>query len=629
MIPKQLHNKDFRFCLIRKQSKQPFEKEWEKKGYKFDDKKLLDHINSTGNYGVIGGYGRLRILDIDNIEVIDFYKELFNDTFQVKTGSGKLHIYFFSDYNTNHVLINNLGELRANNYQCVGVGSIHPSGGKYEILNDVPIKEYPKERILEILKPNIRDIATTEIQTDIKDTSGSGLEFRRVLAMIREKKSRNIIYKEMMNYRKWASSGDDYRQMTYNKAMDLFIQEQKKPKEIPLKKLSEEELKKQLKPILKKIIAILKKYMDLEQKDYLLIGIWIIGTYFHNSFRSYPYLFFNAMKGSGKSRALNLITKLSKEGIVLNSLTEAVLFRTTGTLGIDEFEGVAKKGNENLRELLNSAYKKTGKVYRMKKVSGKDGETQEVEMFEVYRPIIMANIWGMDDTLGDRCIHLILEKSVNPKIVKLVEDFEDNVQIMDIVESILKVNGHVGHCKHLQSVQQKWNDYIVQHAQHVHNVHNVHNVHIYNKINNTELLGRDLELFFPLFLISDLCGELDEMLKVSIKIVKERKEKDVYESTDVQVYDFIAQRKEEGFIKVNALTQDFRLFTGIEEKQDTWINTRWFGKSLKRLKLVKERKRSNGTLVILDIEKAKEKIKIFKEPEEEKKEEKIEQVKIK
>jgi len=36
------------------------------------------------------------------------------------------------------------------------------------------------------------------------------------------------------------------------------------------------------------------------------------------------------MKGSGKSRAMALITCLSKEGQMLNSLTEAVLFRTKG-----------------------------------------------------------------------------------------------------------------------------------------------------------------------------------------------------------------------------------------------------------------------------------------------------------
>ena len=321
------------------------------------------------------------------------------------------------------------------------------------------------------------------------------------------------------------------------------------------------------------------------------------------------------MKGSGKSRILNLVTLLSKDGIVLNSLTEAVLFRTTGTLGIDEFERVARKGNETLRELLNSAYKKTGKVYRMRKVSGKDGETQEVEEFEVYRPIIMANIWGMEDTLGDRCVQIILEKSINKKVVKLIEDFEDNLPIMEVLDLILKVNGSVGSFMLLRSVQQNWNNYVLNTSNT--SITSITSITsntsiLYNKINNTELLGRDLELFFPLFLLSDLCGRLDEMLEISIKIVKERKEKDIYESSDVQVYDFVSQRKDEGFVKVGFLTQEFRYFLGIEEKQDNWINTRWFGKSLKRLKLIKEKRRSNGMLVVLNIEKAQEKIKIFK-----------------
>ena len=627
MIPKQLCHKDFRFCLIRKQSKAPFEKEWQKNGYSFDDPKLLQHISSTGNYGVIGGYGNLRILDIDNPDVVDFYKELFKDTFQVKTGSGKLHIYILSDYDTNHVLTEGLGELRANNYQCVGVGSMHPSGGIYEVLNDVPIKEYSKEDILKILKPHIREIETTEIQTDIKDVSGSGLEFRRVLAMIRQKKTRNLIYKEMGNYRKWASSGDDYKQSTFNKAMDIFIQEQgEEKKKEEVKEIPEEELKKELKPILSKIIKVLKKYMDLEEDYYLLIAIWIIGTYFHQSFRSYPYLFFNAMKGSGKSRILNLVTLLSKDGIVLNSLTEAVLFRTKGTLGIDEFEGIGRKGNENLRELLNSAYKKTGKVFRMKKVSGKDGETQEVEKFDVYRPIIMANIWGIDETLGDRCIQLILEKSVNPKITKLIEDFENNSQINDIKSTILKGNGSYGSFMYLQGIQQNWNKYVFNVNKNntpvtpdtpvtpITPITPVPSILYYN-INKTNLLGRDLELFFPLFLISDLCGKLDEMLKISVKIVKERKEKDIYESMDVQVYDFVSQHTNTGFIRVSDLTNQFRAFCGIEDKQDNWMNTRWFGRAIKRLKLDKDKKKSSGMLIMLNIEKAQEKIKIFREPE--------------
>jgi len=489
-----------------------------------------------------------------------------------------------------------------------------------------------------LLKPYLREDIL--IEENGKDPTGSGLEYRRIIALLKEGKTREQIFKKMEQYTKWATHGKKnpkYRKDTYEKALKYVDEIEPKQKQPDL---SEEELKITLKPIYNKIIKILKKYLDLEEENYLLITTWIIGTYFHNSFRSYPYLFFNAMKGSGKSRALNLITLLSKDGIVLNSLTEAVLFRTTGTLGIDEFEGIEKKGNENLRELLNSAYKKTGKVFRMKKVSGKNGETQEVEKFDVYRPIIMANIWGMEETLGDRCIQIILEKSVNKKIVKLIEDFEQNFQIMEVLDLVSKGIGSYGSFGALQTIQQNWNNFIenvntptplntsITSIPSIPSITSITSI-LYNKINNTQLLGRDLELFFPLFLIGNLCGKLDEMLKISIRIVKERKEKDIYESMDVQVYDFISQYRNTSFVRVSDLTSQFRVFIGTQEKEDSWINTRWFGKSIKRLKLDKEKKRSNGMLVILNIDKAKEKIKMFREVEEPEEELKTEKNKMK
>ncbi len=92
-IPKQLQNPDFRFCLIRKQSKVPFEKNWQIKGYKFDDPKLIKHLKNGGNYGCIGGFGNLVVLDIDNPVLAEKMEKKLN-TFTVKTGSGGRHFYF-------------------------------------------------------------------------------------------------------------------------------------------------------------------------------------------------------------------------------------------------------------------------------------------------------------------------------------------------------------------------------------------------------------------------------------------------------------------------------------------------------------------------------------------------------
>jgi hypothetical protein len=91
----------------------------------------------------------------------------------------------------------------------------------------------------------------------------------------------------------------------------------------------------------------------LRDDYYNIVALWIIGTYVHDNFSSYPYLFFNVMRGSGKSRLMGLVASLSKNGSVLISMSESVLFRTAKgrTLCIDEFEGINKKENQALREL--------------------------------------------------------------------------------------------------------------------------------------------------------------------------------------------------------------------------------------------------------------------------------------
>lgn len=149
-FPEQLQNEDFRFVLLGHKSKIPFEKEWQNKGYKFSDEKLSNHINDGKNYGVIGGYGKLRIIDKDNNKMkIDI------NTFTVQTGSKGKHYYILSDYDENHVFKDGCGELRANNYQVVGPNCVHPNGKPYVVINDSPIKFIGSDDLKEILNPYI------------------------------------------------------------------------------------------------------------------------------------------------------------------------------------------------------------------------------------------------------------------------------------------------------------------------------------------------------------------------------------------------------------------------------------------------------------------------------------------
>jgi len=404
-----------------------------------------------------------------------------------------------------------------------------------------------------------------------------------------------------------------------------------------------------LKEIYPLIIDTLKKYCDLDEKYYNIIALWIMGTYLHRNFSTYPFLYLNAMRGSGKSRLLNLISHLSWNGKSVVSCSESVLFRTAkfSTLCIDEFENVGSKEKGVLRQLLNASYKKGIFVERTKKIKDSEEEKYIVEKFSVYCPIAMANIWGMDNVLSDRCINLTLEKSNNKLITKLIEDFENDENLKMVKQALSEVC--VVYTPQINIVYTQWNEYVKMkydttlntldtlttynnnynnYTNNTNNPENLDNNNINNfyklfeDIDDISLDSRHLELFFPLFIISFLSDNeegsvLAETLKTAEKLVLERKGEDVMENRDVSLLDFISTNVEnyEGeFISVTNLLKQFKEYVLNEDEDDKYLNTRWLGRALKRLSLVKEKRRlSRGVDVMINIEKAKEKIKLFRD----------------
>ena len=142
MIPKSLHNKNFRFVLLERRGKRPFQKEWQKKIIRFNDEELNKHLDEGGNYGVMGGGEKnLVILDFDNEKVQNELLDKLPETFTVKTGSGLLHLYFFSDRSESFKIfdskMNTLVDVQGEGKQVVGPGSTHPNGNKYEVVKAV------------------------------------------------------------------------------------------------------------------------------------------------------------------------------------------------------------------------------------------------------------------------------------------------------------------------------------------------------------------------------------------------------------------------------------------------------------------------------------------------------------
>ena len=203
-IPKQLWNDEYRLCKLGYHSKRPTEfgwglndVQWEQlqnktwlnretgeiykiyKGtpderlfvgdinsYKYNDPEILNHIQQGLNYGVVGGFGGLWILDSDMPLTDELIEKNFQKTFKVRKH------YYFKCKDAQSLKIHRkengsfvtYGDFQYWGKQCVGGNSIHPSGETYEIINDVPIAEIKYQDVLNVFKEFIKD-NRTDIET--------------------------------------------------------------------------------------------------------------------------------------------------------------------------------------------------------------------------------------------------------------------------------------------------------------------------------------------------------------------------------------------------------------------------------------------------------------------------------
>jgi len=228
-IPTQLQDKDFRFVLLKKNSKIPIENEWQKQSHDFEDAQ-----KHKGNLGIIFGHKNLFAIDIDSKEFLAeiMEKGILPLTFTVKTALKQLpHYYFISNEPLENCILffngQRVGELRAKNQQCV-IPSSEIDSKQYEVWNDAEICLVNKKEFLKILEPYIKKNAkNTSINPQIKDESRSGLEYRKVIALLREGKTKEQIFSQMLAYSGWKEKGIAYQEFTYKKAFDYVKSEDK------------------------------------------------------------------------------------------------------------------------------------------------------------------------------------------------------------------------------------------------------------------------------------------------------------------------------------------------------------------------------------------------------------------
>jgi len=382
-----------------------------------------------------------------------------------------------------------------------------------------------------------------------------------------------------------------------------------------------------LKEVFEEILRAMDYYLDLPRDAKVLIGLWILSTHYYEEFPTFPILFLNAMRGSGKTRTLGLCSHLSKglSGKVENNITESGVFRSTGALFLDEMERLKGNDKSHLITLLNSCYKKGSQTTRMAKSSSKDAETYKPEKFDLFRPVALANINGIDSILEDRSLIVILERSFDEVITSRIEDFDSRLNDLKLKLGKIRPNllnkkvtsddGDDGDDNvSIKQVISGWNSYIDCKSSILPECVTIVTSSLsslYEKIFEKRINGRSLEIAFPLIIIaSQISGDVfEEVLDIFSKMAKKRRE-DELDTTEILLYKFVSELDLgiEPYRTATELRNRFQEFVSF----DLELTPNAFSGLCKRLKLIEHKKRKNtGRLIKLDISKAKTKIGFF------------------
>jgi hypothetical protein len=389
--------------------------------------------------------------------------------------------------------------------------------------------------------------------------------------------------------------------------LDSELKERLKPSEQPLAGLFEQ------------VNSILKDYIDMSDSERHKIALWIIGASMKDAFTTFPILYINAPMASGKSRLLKLLKALIPKSVLTMNLTEAVLFRiptaeNLNALLIDEAEGITSKEKGNLKELLNACYKKGSEVIRMKKNQKTD--QYETEHFEIFVPVAIANITGLEGVVESRSICIILERSNNQCMIKKPEMFEFDNRFKTVKSSLFSVGSE---CRfNVSNTYNSVSEALLMNL----NIHYTYTTQSYTTytdlldgLEKTPIGGRDMEIWMPLLTIASKVSleVLQETFHIAEEDALSRKESTAVEDRDTTFLlylftNYITDSNREDYHKISDIRSDFRELEGIG-KSDYWPSGEWIGRCLKRLKVIKHKRRmAKGIEVLFDYEKIKSRI---------------------
>lgn len=336
-------------------------------------------------------------------------------------------------------------------------------------------------------------------------------------------------------------------------------------------------------------------YIDFPNPlDSTFLALWVMGTYFFTKFQTFPYIHLLGFRNSGKTRIIQVASKMVFNGINASNISPSALFRIIEdckpTLFLDEFEPISEKrkvrSDDEIELLLNSGYKKGGMAIRNVKNSNNEWKPS---IFNTYSPKLISNIGGLNQVLSSRCIKIVMirAKPNDPRARLIInEEDKDWNRIRDGLYHRALVNSGIIE----QAYQNKDKDF-------------------YNYISN-----RELELWEPILIMAGYVGDdiLKSMLNYSkLKVEDKEVEEDMSESWETKLLNTLVEEFNppvSNFFKVKDITEKLWEREFVDEENSDEFKRKflkykpsysWVGRTLRKIPNLKFKKPKNISYVYL------------------------------
>jgi len=305
------------------------------------------------------------------------------------------------------------------------------------------------------------------------------------------------------------------------------------------------------------LINSMKKYIEMADEDmYTVVALWIIGTYLLPIWRTYPYLSISGARRCGKSKLLTFINQVAFNSLFSVDISVSTIYRliqsTRCTLLIDEAERLSSPEKaEAMRNILNSGYKKGGKVYRSDKVK----DSIRPRSFDVFSAKAFVSYEGIEDITEDRCIQITMLRSTNPDVLNSEIDEFDKIwsKIRSRLYSFALLN--------FEEIKSLYDSFVEE-----------------------SLVSRERELWKPILVLAKYFGVYQRVLDFALKESKTKITEEVLEARENIVLQALAKIVNEDRIYyiTEIKNEIIENYNKENEPIPKWLTNHWIGRCLSR-----------------------------------------------